>query len=391
MISEEEAREKILATVSPLPARTTSLAQALNGFAAEDVLAKHPLPVFDNSAMDGYAVIAATGKRLRVIGEQPATVDRNLRIQPGEAVRIFTGAPIPAGADAVVMQEDVIWSGDEIEIKTDVTPGEFIRRRGCDLAVGQKILSRGQRIRPTTLALLASQGIARIEIGGMPNASALSTGDELVPVGVPLQPGQIYDSNSLLIDGLLRQGGAAVRSVEHCRDDRAALRSALSRAVESDVVVMTGGVSVGEHDLVQETLRDLGAEIGIWRVAIKPGKPFLFASLGQCRLFGLPGNPVSAYVTFHRFVRPALLKMSGADATQMVARRQRVTVAVDIRNEDVKRRNYIRGQCEGDTFRPVGRQESHALFGLAQASAILPLEPGTAVKAGTNVEIEFWD
>ena len=178
------------------------LLEALDCFAAEDCFAQLPLPIFDNSAMDGYAVIAAEcalGKRLRVVGEQPAGQDRQLRISSGEAVRIFTGAPMPSGADAVVMQEDVTAAGNEIVINTDVDPGEFVRKRGCDLSEGQKILGKGERIRSTILALLASQGFQQVVIGGEVNAAIISTGDELAEIGEPLRAGQIYDSNSTLL------------------------------------------------------------------------------------------------------------------------------------------------------------------------------------------------
>src|SRR5947207_14213182 len=186
MISEEEARKKILETVGSLPSRRLSLSQALCCFAARDYFARLPLPTFDNSAMDGYAVVASASKkgaRLRVTGEQAAGRDRQLRVSPGDAVRIFTGAPMPAGADAVVMQEDVTRDGDEIVINADVEPGEFIRQRGCDLAEGQRILAKGERIRATTLGLLASQGIADVTVGGEVKAAILSTGDELVKPG----------------------------------------------------------------------------------------------------------------------------------------------------------------------------------------------------------------
>ena len=183
MISEEEARRKILETIQLLPQRTVSLSGALDCFSAQDLVARLPMPGFDNSAMDGYAVVASScrmGGRLRVIGEQPAGVDRGIRISPGEAARIFTGAPMPAGADAVVMQEDVTRDGDEIVLNADVDAGDFVRRRGCDLAEGQKILTKGERIRTATLALLASQGFSEVTIGGEVDVAIISTGDELV-------------------------------------------------------------------------------------------------------------------------------------------------------------------------------------------------------------------
>jgi len=231
--------------------RRLSILQALDRFAAKDYFAQLPLPNFDNSAMDGYAVVAsscALGKKLRVIGEQPAGLDRQLRISIGEAVRIFTGAPMPAGADAIVMQEDVTRDGDEIVVNVDVDLGEFVRRRGCDLGEGQRILAAGDRICPTVLALLASQGFSDVMVGGEVSAAIISTGDELVRLGEKLQPGQIYESNSMLLQGLLQNCGAAVRLMKHCRDDEELLTKALKRAIEHRVVIISGGVSVGERD-----------------------------------------------------------------------------------------------------------------------------------------------
>jgi molybdopterin molybdotransferase len=419
VISEEEARKKILETVRSLPARKLSISKSLDFFAAEDHIARLPLPNFDNSAMDGYAVIASSckkGKRLRVTGEQPAGPDKQLCISRGEAVRIFTGAPVPAGADAVVMQEDVTRDSDEIVINTDVEAGEFIRRRGCDLAEGQRILAKGERIRAATAALLASQGFTEATVGGEVNAAIVSTGDELVKPGKKIKAGQIYDSNSALLDGVLQRCGAVVDSVEHCRDERESLIEAIKRGIKSRILIISGGVSVGEHDLVKAALHDLGAKIDIWRVAIKPGKPFLFGHVeksgpspqsspsarerrtrsagegsvlaSECLVFGVPGNPVSAFVTCLQFVRPAILKMMGAtdlDLLQMPAK-----LTVDLTN-DSDRAHYIRGKLEHGRFTPVGRQESHALFGLSQSNALLRLGIGQSLKAGEIVEVQIWD
>jgi len=393
MISEEEARAKILEMVRPLPARSSSILHVLDCFAAEDYFARVPLPNFDNSAMDGYAVVAnscAPGKRLRVIGEQPAGLDRQLRVASAEAVRVFTGAPLPAGADAVVMQEDVVRDGTEIIVNLDVDVGEFVRKRGCDLGEGQKILAAGERIRPAVLALLASQGFVDVPVGGEVNAAVISTGDELVNPGEPLQPGQIYESNSTLLRALLQTCGAHVRSAQHCRDDQDCLTEALKRNVIHHVVIITGGVSVGEHDLVQSVLRSLGAKIDIWRVAIKPGKPFLFGQIGDCVVFGLPGNPVSAYVTFLQFVRPAILKMMGASKSELELPKTLARLTVDLRNEG-GRPHYIRGRLENGEFTPVGRQESHALFGLSQSNALLRLAAGESRKRNAIVDVEISD
>jgi molybdopterin molybdotransferase len=391
MISEEEARNRILEAVSPTPERTVPLSGALGCFSARSVVAGLSLPAFDNSAMDGYAIVASSSKkgaRLQVIGEQPAGVDRQLRISPGYAVRIFTGAPLPAGADVVVMQEETTREGDEIVVNVDVHPGEFIRRCGCDLAEGQKILGGGERIRTTTIALLASQGFADVTVGGQVNAAIVSTGDEVVTPGSKLDQGQIYDSNLALLQALVQHCGASVKSAEHCPDHRERLIQSIQRGIKSHILVITGGVSVGEHDLVQAALRTLGAKIDIWRVAIKPGKPFLFGEAGGCAVFGLPGNPVSAFVTFLQFVHPAILKMMGANNLDLPKTSARLTA--DLTNEG-DRPHYVRGRIENGTFVPVGRQESHALFGLSQSNALLRIAVGESLRAGEIVDVQTWD
>jgi len=423
VISEEEARRRILETISPLDQRAVPVASALDCFAAQDYFGRLPLPAFDNSAMDGYAVVASScnkGGRLRVIGEQPAGPDRKLRVGGGEAVRIFTGAPLPQGADAIVMQEDVTRDGTQITLNIDVETGDFVRRRGCDLTEGQKILGRGERIRAATVALLASQGFAEVLAGDEVNAAIISTGDELVAPGGKIEPGQIYDSNSALLSALLQRCGVSATAMEHCRDDRRSLGDAIKRGIKNHVLIISGGVSVGEHDLVKEALCEFGAKIEIWRVAVKPGKPFLFGRVEQyapspessqrstqsraqprtrsagegsvpaseCLVFGLPGNPVSAFVTFLQFVRPAILRMMGAtnlDLPQVPAK-----LAVDLTN-DGDRPHYIRGKLEHGKFTPVGRQESHALFGLSQANALLRVAIRESLKADEIVDVQIWD
>ena len=391
MISEKEARKKVLEKIQVRPSRSVLLSQSLSCFAAEDYFSSLPLPNFDNSAMDGYAVVASScglGTRLRVIGEQPAALDRQLRVSAGEAVRIFTGAPMPAGADAVVMQEDVTREGSQIVVNVDVEPDEFVRRRGCDLAKDQKIVAKGELIRPATIALLASQGFTQVSVGGEVDAAIISTGDELVRAGEKIKPGQIYESNSVLLQALLQRCDAAVKSVRHCKDDAESLRKTLEEAIKYSVLIISGGVSVGEHDLVQPTLRSIGAKIDIWRVAIKPGKPFLFGRAGDCTVFGLPGNPVSAFVTFLCFVRPAILKMMGA--TNLDLPKVPAKLLVDVRNES-DRAHYVRGRFENGAFAPVGRQESHALFGLSKSNALLRLGVGEAHRGGESVEIHPFD
>jgi molybdopterin molybdotransferase len=393
MISEDDALRHILADAVSLPARRVPLVQALNRFATDGCVARVPLPNFDNSAMDGYAVVASDcrpGARLTVTGEQPAGPDRGLQLSSGNAIRIFTGAPMPVGADAVVMQEDVQANGTEIVVNADVHSGEFVRRRGCDVALGQKILSKGDRVRGVTLGVLAAQGVAEVAVGGETKVSILSTGSELVEPGNALEPGQIYDSNSSLLRALVTSCGATTASVERCPDEREPLLAALRRAAASNIMLISGGVSVGQHDLVKSVLADIGAKLDIWRVAIKPGKPFLFGRIGECRVFGLPGNPVSTFITFLKFVRPAALKMMGAGEAELPLRRvtARLTEAV---GGDGNRPHYIRGWLAEGNFRPIGRQESHAIFGLSRSNALLRVESGAAFQAGDLVEVEIWD
>jgi molybdopterin molybdotransferase len=389
VITEEDALAHILDKVAPLPSRVVALAQAREEFAARDILAQLALPVFDNSAMDGYAVVAAAcgaGKGQRVVGEQPAGIDRGLVIAPGEAARVFTGAPIPTGADAVVMQEDVRREAAQIFVETQVESGDFIRRRGSDLSEGQKIVEIGDRVRPQTLALLAAQGFAEIDVGSAVRAALIITGDELVPPGGSLRPGQIYESNSILLQALFEKSGVRAVQTERCPDDASAIEAALRRSLECDVLVVVGGVSVGARDLVKPALSAAGAQTDLWRVSIKPGKPFLFGRAGGCAIFGLPGNPVSAFVTFLLFVRPAILRMRGARLDELSLPPMNATLTEEVQN-DSDRPHYVRGHLVRGRFNVVGRQESHALYGLSRANALLRVPVGELFRSGSVVPI----
>lgn len=393
MITEDEALAHILKSVKPLPLRRVPLAQARERFAARDIFARLALPVFDNSAMDGYAVVAGScrpGQSQRIVGEQPAGVDRKLQIAPGEAVRIFTGAPMPAGADAVIMQEDVRRDGSEIFLHTEVEPGEFVRRRGSDLSEGQKIIEAGERIRPQTLALLAAQGLAEIDVGGEVHASIITTGDELVPPGESLGAGQIYESNSILMRALCDKCGVSIAAAQHCADDAHSIEAALRAGLEHDVLVIVGGVSVGARDLVKPALAAVGAQTDLWRVSVKPGKPFLFGRAGPCAIFGLPGNPVSAFMTFLLFVRPAILRMMGANDGELFLSTHEAQLTEEVQNRS-DRPHYVRGRVEHGKFTPVGRQESHALYGLNRANALLRVPPGENFPGGDTVPILILD
>jgi len=315
MLTEYDALSSILATVRPLDTEELPLFEAGGRIVAETVTAQISLPRFDNSTMDGYAVRAAdavAGAALRVVGEQPAGPDLSLKVDPGTAVRVYTGAPIPAGASAVVMQEDCDRQGNQVMIRETAAPGEFIRVRGGDLCEGQKIAETGARLSGPLLATLASQGKDRVRVFRQPNVAILATGSELKTPGEPLGPGEIYETNRVMLQELVRGAGAIPHLFDPVPDQEPEHLHALQDAASDDAIVIAGGVSVGERDLVKSTLKQLGCEIELWRVAVRPGKPFLFGRLEKNTwVFGLPGNPVSAFVTFVLFVRPALLAMQG--------------------------------------------------------------------------------
>ena len=371
------------------------LLEALDCFSAEVCRATVALPPFDNSAMDGYAVVSSScqpGGTLRLAGEQPAGVDRQLSVRAGEAIRIFTGAPMPHGADAVVMQEDteVTADGAQVVVKTTVPAGEFVRRRGGDVAEGQTILSAGQRITPGAIALLASQGLASVSVPGRPEVSILSTGDELAPPGAELRAGQIYDSNTPLLQALVSRCGGVVQSVQHCADDETATTAAVRRAIASDLLIITGGVSVGARDYVKAAITAAGGAIDVWRVQVKPGKPFLFGRAGKCAIFGLPGNPVSAFVTVLLFVRPAILRLMGASDEAAALPTLQAVAGEELTNRG-DRPHYVRGSLRDGTFKPVGRQESHAVFGLSRADALLLVPSGAIIARGETASVLLFD
>ena len=302
MLEESEARQRILDTVEAGAVTWVPLELALDQVLAQDMTGAIDSPPFDNSSMDGYAVRAEeaqAGSALRVRDEeQPAGLDLSLACESGEAIRIFTGAPIPRGADAVIMQEDVIREGNQVTISEGVEVGENIRRRGGDVCAGQTLLKRGDLVTPARIGLLASQGVPEIPVHARPLIQIITTGDELVDPGAPLIPGEIYNSNSPMLQALVcRSGGIAATS--HALDDPTHLRETMERAfAASDLVVIAGGVSVGDRDYVKEVLGELGVELNFWRVKLKPGKPFLFGRHPEgTHVFGLPGNPVSAFVT----------------------------------------------------------------------------------------------
>ena len=387
MLTEQDALSAILAAVRPLETEELRLFEAGDRVLAETVSALISLPRFDNSSMDGYAVRAVdavAGAVLRVAGEQPAGPDQGLKVEVGTAVRVYTGAPIPAGANAVVMQEDCDRKGDLLTIRESVAPGEFIRLRGGDLCEGQKITDAGARLNGPLLATLASQGIDRIRVFRQPKVAVLATGSELKNPGEPLGPGEIYETNRVMLQELVRNAGGIPRLFDPVPDEEDEHLRAFGEAASDDVIVIAGGVSVGERDLVKSTLKKLGCDIELWRVAVRPGKPFLFGRLNKRWVFGLPGNPVSAFVTFLLFVRPALLAMQGWRGASLTKTQAILSKAVTNKGE---RPHYLRGCLEAGRFMPFENQESHALFALSRANALVQVGAGQQIPEHQTVEV----
>jgi molybdopterin molybdotransferase len=322
VLEPDEACAQILDSlddVAPLPPERVGLADALGRALAEAIVASRALPPFDCSQMDGYALRAADarapGARLRIAFEVAAGAPSPPPLPPGACCRLFTGAPIPAGADAVEMQEEVTRQGSAARFRRAVEPGRFVRRAGSDLAEGAVALAAGATVDVGAVGLAAALGRTELAVHRRPRVGLLATGDELVPVDRTPAPGQIVDSNSHALAAACREAGALPVLLPFARDDRASLRRALDAARGFDVLVSTGGVSVGERDLVKEALQAAGAKLDFWRVAMRPGKPVAFGRWRRSAVFGLPGNPASALVTFELFVRPALRRMAGLAGT----------------------------------------------------------------------------
>lgn len=390
MVEELTARETILREARVLPAEEVALLDSLGRFLAQTVVATIPHPRFDNSVVDGYALRAEqSGNVLNVAGEQPAGKDRGLSVGIGETIRIFTGAPIPKGADAVVMQEDVERTGDTVRLTESVAAGENIRRAGADVARGQVLAREAEEITPQMVGLLAGQGIARVTVRRKPAVTILSSGDELRRAGETLAEGEFYESNSWSLAALVRSLGLEA-TPDLLPDDLEVITRRIAAAIESsDVLILSGGVSVGDHDFVKPALKKLGIELDLWRVRIKPGKPLAFASHSGKPIFGLPGNPVAAFLTFQLFVRPALRQMMGARGESRFLPTQQVIAGEALANHG-NRPHYVRGRLEGRRFYLCGLQESHAIFGLAQSEGAVRLGPDEIIPAGTPVRFLKW-
>jgi molybdopterin molybdotransferase len=391
LIDIATARERVLAAVRPLGSELVPVADALGRVLAEDLSAEEDVPRFDSSAMDGYAVIAGPAGQLEVVDESRAGHPAELALGGGQAIEISTGALIPEGADAVVPVERVEVSDGRVTVP-ETRPGANVRRAGDDVRRGQAVLSAGTLLGPAELAVAASLGHSELPVGLRPRVVVLATGDELVEPGRPLAPGQIRNSNTIALAAQAQRAGADVVGSEIVRDNledtTAALRSALERA---DVVCVSGGVSVGPHDHVKPALAELGVEERFWRVALKPGKPTWFGTREGKLVFGLPGNPVSAMVTFHLFARPALRALAGARADD--ARTSAVLDEPLRRNpsRDEVVRCRLRAEDDGWHVTPTrDDQSSHVLTSMLAAEAFALVEAGEGmIEAGGRVPIEL--
>ena len=401
MLELEEALSQVLAAMPAPLNEIIPLADAHRRILAERILSPIDLPVFDNSAMDGYAVRAddvASAKleapvRLRLMGQVAAGENFTGEVQPGACVRVFTGSPLPRAADAVVMQEDTrIESGnaDEVLVLDPARPWENVRLRGEDVKRGTPLVEAGEVLTAGRISLLAAVGCSELSVGRRPLVGLLATGSELKEPGQPLAPGQIYESNRVALAVLIRNVGGIPRAFPPLPDNLAATRSALNQAFDQcDLVVTSGGVSVGEMDFVKRALAETGGELSFWKVAIKPGRPFLFGRHQDKFLFGLPGNPVSALVTFLLLVRPALLRWQGAREVALPA--LSAVLAEPLAN-DGHRRHFLRVKLDpAGKVHSAGLQASHALSSVAAANGLVDLPPQTALAAGTVVQVLRWE
>jgi molybdopterin molybdotransferase len=386
--SIDDARATLLSVVRPLPSVDVPVADALGLRLAEDVAAAHDVPAFANSAMDGFALRAAdAGTRLRLVGESRAGTPFTGTVGAGEAVRISTGAALPGGAEGVLQLERVEVDGEHIVLGDAVTPGRNVREAGSDLRGGTRVLASGITLGPAELGVAIGAGRMNLHVVPRPRVAVVSTGDELVEPGTQLAPGQIHDSNSVTLAALAARSGAEVVGRGHAVDDLDATRTVIAQALdEADLLVLAGGVSVGAHDHVKQALTDLGVREILWRVALRPGKPTWMGERDGKIVLGLPGNPVSAYVTFLLFARPALAALAGGDPT-VPRGSARLGVAVP-RHLDRDELVRVRRAPDG-TVAPTGPQGSHVLSSLlgADGLAIIPRGEGD-LPAGTEVALE---
>jgi molybdopterin molybdotransferase len=399
LISVDTHLQRILATVQPLASLDLTLADAHGCILDEDVTAAFPLPPFDNSAMDGYAVrsadVATASEQhpvvMPVTGDIAAGTTTAYSVQPGLCLRIMTGAPMPPGADAVVPVESTDGGVAQVAITAPAPVGQHIRPAGGDAAAGSEILARGAQLGATQVGLLAAVGRDRVRVRPRPRVVVLSTGSELVDPGSPLSYGKIYDSNSTLLTAAAREAGAIAFRVGIVPDDPSTLINTLEdQLIRADVVVTSGGVSVGAYDVVKEVLSRVG-NVQFDKVAMQPGMPQGFGTIGpdSTPFFGLPGNPVSSYVSFEVFVRPALRRMIGVEPLARSVVRARLSEPV---RSPAGKRSYLRGFLSVEqgayVVRPVGQPGSHLIASLAAANALIVVpEAVTETAAGSAVSV----
>jgi molybdopterin molybdotransferase len=380
MIEYEEAQNLILAHTRVLPPEMKDISDADSCILAEDIRARVDLPVFSNSAMDGYALRAEETSGapvlLKVTGRLKAGDFPRMKVRAGEAVKIMTGAALPEGADAVVMVEDTEEMGRNVLVKKAIEKGANVRLKGEEIKKGRIALKKGTKLNPAALGFLSSLGYGKGKVYGRPRVYLLATGSELVKAGLPLEPGQIWESNSTTLAAALK--GIHIEPIfsGFCRDNRSVLGKRIEAGLQtSDVLLITGGISVGDYDLVQETLVRFNVKKIFWRTAIKPGKPMFFGVRGKKPVFGLPGNPASVLLTFLEFVRPALLKMMGE--TDLFLQEKEAVLEEEIKKK-AGRVSFLRGmfrEKEGETFvGSAGLQYSHVLDSFSRANCLIILD-----------------
>jgi molybdopterin molybdotransferase len=387
LLSIDDALARVLARARPLGPERVAVTGAAGRVLAEDVVSRVDLPPFRNSAMDGFAVRSAdTPGRMPVVFRIAAGVPAERPLAPGEAMEISTGGAVPEGADAVVPIESVVTSDDSIEIADVVPVGAHVRPVGGDVRSGAPLLSAGTTLGAAQIGALAAAGVAEVACSRRPRVIVLSTGTELRAPGETLGPGQIYESNGPMLAAALAAAGALVERIGPVADNEEEHRRALERGLEADVLVSSGGVSVGPHDLVRRILGELGVEEDFWGVAVRPGKPVAFGARGGTLVFGVPGNPVSALVAVELFVRPALLALQGAapGPNYEVARLSAPVRRNSKRDELVRARTVRAGDETG--VEPVSGQESHMIVRAAAADALVLVPQGEGeIAAGETV------
>jgi molybdopterin molybdotransferase len=390
MISLEAAQSQLLALATPLPVETVPLLDAAGRWAAQDVIAKRTQPARPLSAMDGYAMAAGSAGPWRVIGESAAGRPFRGDVAAGEAVRIFTGAAIPPGADAVVIQENVERDGDAIRVSAAHLPvaGRHIRRQGSDFQCGDVLVRTGERLTPARIALAASGGHGELRVRRRPRVAITATGDELVPPGIEAGADLLPESNTPMVAAMIHDFQCKINIIGIISDNLSELVEAIGSA-DADLLVTMGGASVGDHDLVRPALEQCGASLDFWKVAMRPGKPVMAGRLGGMMVLGLPGNPVSAFVTALLFVRPLISALGGASAPLPRTITMRLAAPLPANGD---RTDHLRAAMIPDGVRPVGPDDSAAMGGLAAANCLIVRPPSAPpANAGDDVPVILLD